>query len=72
MATDNNKVFLLVSILGTQTKIEKEGAIGLIQFWKKKWAGEPQWKRYRFQVRTPKGYQHVKILPEKNKDKSII
>lgn len=72
MATEKNQTFLLVSIFGKQTKIEKEGPIGMIQFWKKKWAAEPQWKKYTFQVRTKGGYDHIKILPPKNKDKKLV
>lgn len=65
MATDKNKAFLLVSILGTQTKIEKEGPITMVQFFKKKWSAEPQWKKYKFQVRSPEGYKAVKIWTKK-------
>lgn len=60
MAT--NTTFLLVAILGKQTQIVKEGAIGLIQSTKKKLSKEIQWKKYKFQVRTPEGYKHIKIL----------
>lgn len=65
MSTTTNTTFLLVSILGKQTQIVKEGSIGLIQSTKKKHEKEPQWKNYKFQVRTPEGYKHIRILANK-------
>lgn len=61
--------FLLVSVYGTQTKIEKEGHISLIQHEKTTLQKLPQWKKYYFQVRTPEGYKFVKILTKKGQKK---
>ena len=67
MTQSNN--FLLVSVYGTQTKIEKEGPIQLIQFEKTRLQKEPSYKKYYFQVRTPEGYRHIKILTKKGQIK---
>ncbi len=64
-----NTTFLLVAILGKQTQIVKEGAIGLIQDTKSKLSKESQWKKYKFQVRTPEGYKHIKILTKNGETK---
>ncbi len=63
------ETFLLVSIFGTQTKIVKEGPIGIIQAEKKKLSALPQWKKYKFQVRSIPGYAAVKILTDKKEKK---
>lgn len=64
--SEKNKTFLLVSVFGTQTRVEKEGPIQVIQALKSKWQKEPQWKKYYFQVRSPEGYRYIKILPPKD------
>ncbi len=69
MATQTDQTFLLVSILGTRTNIEAQGNIGLVQSTKKRLSKEPQWKKFKFQVRTPEGYKHVKILTDKKQKK---
>lgn len=67
--TTKNTTFLLVSIYGTQTKIEKEGSITLIQAEKTRLQKEPQYKKYYFQVRTVEGFKHIKILTKKGQPK---
>lgn len=64
MAT-TRKTAVLVSILGTQTKIEREGSWPAMGALKKAWSKLPQWKRYKFQVRSPEGYKAVKIWIKK-------
>lgn len=67
--TKNNTTFLLVSVYGTQTKVEREVPITIIQAEKTRLQKEPQYRKYYFQVRTPEGYKHIKVLTKKGQKK---
>ena len=62
-----NKKFLLVAIGLGQNKVVKEGTVEIVQSEKSKLKKLPQWKGYKFEVRTPEGYAAVKVLPKKIK-----
>ncbi len=61
------KILLLIAVKGERTQEVFRGYVGLVQNKKKELKNEPQWRGYKWQIRTPEGYKAVPILYSKLK-----
>jgi len=58
-----SKQLILVAIKGLLARpVYGPNIAQIIQAKKKEFSSQPQWKGYRFQIRTPEGFKHIKIL----------